>query len=224
MLKRPRHPEAEGGQTLTTAAPARPAPGGWLSRPLVLTLGAILLLVAGAGIGVLLGRSTPEERTSGLPLGSGARETPGAVSPELDALRKEVETEDVPTRALLAFGHLALDEGQVPTAIRAYKRVLAREPRNAEAITHMGIILYEGGHVEQALARVDEALTIDPSYVHARWDRAQMLFAGKKDFSAAGRALEDFLRLVPTGDDALRARAMLEEARRQVDRMSGSRR
>lgn len=169
--------------------------------------------------------------------GGGAHERGGGseVSPELDALRRQIETESVPTRALLAFGHLALDEGQVPAAIRACKRVLTREPRNAEAITHMGVTLYEGGHVDQALARVDEALTIDPSYVHARWDRAQMLFAGKKDFVAAARALEDFLVLMPTGDDALRARAMLEEARRQVaagrrpsglprpmDRMSGS--
>lgn len=227
LLRRLRQAEAEERPGRTRAAAARPALGVRLRSPLALTLGAVLLLLAGATMGVLLGRSS-DERASGATAASAARATPGGavVSPELESLRKTVEAEAAPTKQLLAFAHLALDEGQIPAAIWAYKRVLAREPRNAEGITHMGIILYQGGHTDQGLARVEEALRIDPKYAHARWDRAQMLFVGKKDYAAAARAIEEFLALVPTGEDAVRARAMLEEARRQrrhIDRTDGRR-
>jgi len=110
---------------------------------------------------------------------------------------------------------LALDEGRVPAAIWAYQRVLGRNPRNAEALTHMGLILYQGGHVDEGLGRVEEAIRANPKYAHAHWDRAQMPW-GKKDYAGVVRALEAFLALVPTGEDAGRARAMLAEARRRA--------
>ena len=74
---------------------------------------------------------------------------------------------------------------------------------------------YQGKHLDQALARIEEVISIDPKYAHAHWDRAHLLFTGKEDYTAAQQALEAFLALVPTGDDADRARAMLAEARRQ---------
>lgn len=217
LLKRLREAEQAAPRPAERREAALRAPvGARLKHPLVLALGAVVLLVIGVAVGVLLGRSTSDERLAAPAPPSAASGQPGgaAVSGKLEALRGEVETESAPTKKLLAFAHLALDEGQVPAAIWAYKRVLAREPKNVEAITHVGIILYQGNHVDQALARIEEALRIDPNYAHAHWDRAQILFTGKKDYAAAERALEGFLALVPTGEDADRARAMLAEARR----------
>jgi lipoprotein NlpI len=68
-----------------------------------------------------------------------------------------------------------------PLAIPAHKRVLARDPKNTEALTHVGLVLYSANHVDQALARIDEALRIDPAYAHAHWDRANILYETKKD-------------------------------------------
>ena len=31
---------------------------------------------------------------------------------------------------------------------------------------------YQGKHLDQALARIEEAISIDPKYAHAHWDRA----------------------------------------------------
>jgi tetratricopeptide (TPR) repeat protein len=210
--------QAEQGEERRPPPAGRPGPalGARLKSPVGLTIAGVLLVVVGVALGVLLGRSTSDERAAAMAPNPAAGRAAGPVSTELDALRKEVETDDAPTRKLLGFAHLALDEGQLPAAIWAYKRVLAREPKNVEAITHVGIILYQGQHVEQALAKIDDALRIDPSYAHAHWDRAQILFTGKKDYAAAQRALEGFLALVPVGEDADRARAMLGEARRQA--------
>ena len=185
-----------------------------LRGPVALTLGAAFLVTVGVGSGVLIARRWTDERITPPIRGDGQTGSEAPARTDLERLRREVEAESSPTKKLLAFAHLALDEGQTPAAIWAYKRVLAREPRNVEAITHSGVILFQGNHVDQALARVEEALRIDPGYTHAHWDRAQLLFHGKKDYAAAARALEAFLTLVPTGEDAERARAMLAEARR----------
>jgi lipoprotein NlpI len=72
--------------------------------------------------------------------------------------------------------------------------------------------------VEEAVAKVDEALRIDPKYVHAHWDRTQYLFYGKRDFPAAVHAAEAFVQVAPKGPDADSMRALLSEARDRVAR------
>ena len=97
-----------------------------------------------------------------------------------------------------------------------WEGVLAREPRNVEAITHVGGVLYQEGRVDEALAKVEEALRIDPRYIHAHWDRTQYLFHGKRNFAAAIKAAETFLEVVPQGPDADNVRKLLTEARQQA--------
>lgn len=187
------------------------------TRSVILAIGALTLAMLGIGLGAVLGRPGAADRAVtalvARPTSPEAGSSP--VSPMLEKLRREVETENVSTRTLLDFCHLALDEGQIAAAIWGYRRVLKREPKSVEALTHVGVILYRGNHVDEGLARIDEALRIDPGYAHAHWDRAQILFHGKKDYAAAGRALEAFLALVPTGVDATTARSLLAEARRR---------
>jgi len=96
-----------------------------------------------------------------------------------------------------------------------YERVLAREPRNVEAITHLGGVLFQEGRVDEALAKVEAALRVDPAYVHAHWDRTQYLFYGKRDFPAAVTAAQAFLAVVPQGPDADNVRKLMAEAQQQ---------
>jgi len=69
-----------------------------------------------------------------------------------------------------------------------------------------------GGYADEGFARVEKALRLKPKYAHAHWDRAQMLW-GKQDYAGTATAVEAFLALVPTSQDATRVRAMLAEAR-----------
>jgi tetratricopeptide (TPR) repeat protein len=198
-----------------TRAGRRPA----LRSPLVLTLAGVALVSFGLAVGVLVARFSSDERPS---MGASAPEPGGIVagapragSAALERLRMEAEPENASTKKLLTFARLALDEGEIPAAITAYKRVLAREPKNPEALTHIGVILYQGNHVDEALRRIDEALVADPAYAPAHFDRAHILLNARRDYPAAARSLERFLALVPSGQDADRARAMLDQARRQ---------
>jgi regulator of sirC expression with transglutaminase-like and TPR domain len=77
----------------------------------------------------------------------------------------------------------------------------------------VGLLLHERGHTDQALAHLDRALEMDPTYAHALWDKASLLYHTKQDYPGAIKALEAFLALIPQGEDADRARAMIAEAK-----------
>lgn len=195
-----------------------PGPG-WLSRP-VMVAAAVLLVVVGIGGGVTLGRwlsGTKETRAPAGDPGATPADSSSAVMTgiQLQLLQREADREDAPVPVLLQFGHALLDRGRLDEARRVYQRVLAREPRNAEAITHLGSVRYQEGSVDDALAKVEEALRIDPTYIHALWDRTQYLFHGKRDFPAAVKAAEAFLKVVPDGPDADNVRKLMAEARQQ---------
>lgn len=202
------------------AAPARPRLP-WLRSPLVVLPAAVLLVGIGVGAGLLGDRWFAGTRTAGPPAVAPSPEPGGALSPamreiELQALRQAGAREDAPIPSLLQLAHVALDQGRLDEARRVYGRVLAREPRNVEAITHLGSVLFQEGRVDEALAKIEEALRIDPGYIHAHWDRTQYLFNAKRDFPAAVKAAEAFLRLVPDGPDAENVRKLLAEARQRT--------
>lgn len=178
----------------------------WWRHPAILASAAALILIAGGGAGAVLIRwsAEPARPATGssaplaLPPGVGSSAPEGTsaalMSPiELQALRLGTTRDDAPIDKLLRLAHIDLDAGRLDVARALYDRVLVRDPKNAEAITHQGSILYQEGRIDEALAKVETALRIDPSYIHAHWDRVQYLFHGKRDFAAAVKAGEAFL-------------------------------
>jgi tetratricopeptide (TPR) repeat protein len=188
-----------------------------LQSPLAVVL-AGLLLVTGIGAGLGVGRWFGSARGPAAPAGPAASapaSAPAAAMPgiELEALRQLAGREDAPIATQLQLAHAALDQSRLDEARRIYARVLARDPRNAEAITHLGAVLFQEGRIDAALGKVEEALRIDPRYIHAHWDRTQYLFHGKRDFPAAVKAAEAFLEVMPEGPDADNIRELRGQAR-----------
>jgi len=211
-----------GGQGVGQQTPQEPAAlrPSWLRTPQAIGAAAVLLIVVGVGAGVGVGRwssgareaAEPASAPSPVPAGD-----PSALLTDMDlrALRQIAARDDAPTPGLLQLAHAALDKGQLDEARQIYERVLAREPRNVEAITHMGSVLYQEGRVDEALAKVEAALRIDPRYIHAHWDRTQYLFYGKRDFPGAVKAAQAFLVVVPEGPDAESVRKLMAEAQQK---------
>lgn len=168
------------------------SPVSGLKRPAVFVLAA-LLFSAGLLGGYLLARP---------PWGGGSRSS----SPS---------TQDL--RALLDLAHLHLDRGEFAQAIEAYKKALALDPQNVEAITHLGIILTHSPHPERALPVFDKALEIDPNYPHALWDKARLLYEVQQDYQGAIEIWERFIKVAPSSPDAERARELIQEARRRLE-------
>jgi tetratricopeptide (TPR) repeat protein len=210
--------ESEGRQAGTPPTVERRA--GWLQSPPAIVAIGLLLLVVGVGAGVAGVRWYGGRQGASAPI-AGPAAAPGSGRSvlmsdiELGALRQATAREDTPIPSLLQLAHVALDQGRLEEARGVYGRVLARDARNVEAITHLGAVLYQEGRVDEALAKVEEALRIDPAYIHAHWDRTQYLFHGKRDFPAAVKAAEAFLQVLPTGPDADSVRRLMAEAREQ---------
>jgi tetratricopeptide (TPR) repeat protein len=213
--------EAQGHRAEPAAAGAPRS--GWPGQPLAIAVAAVLLVVIGVGAGMAVGRWSSRKDGAGAPAGAPSAAPAGAPSAvmasiEAQALRQAAARDDAPIPGLLQLAHLELDRGRLDAARRVYERVIAREPRNVEAITHIGAVLYQEGRIDEALAKVEEALRIDPRYIHAHWDRAQYLFHGKRDFAAAVKAAEAFLGLVPQGPDADNVRKLMTDARQQLNK------
>jgi tetratricopeptide (TPR) repeat protein len=207
---------ARGRAARRSATDRLAMPGGWstwLRSPLAIAGAGGLLLLTGIGGGVAAGRWLEPGRRISPP----AVAAVPVVSPiDLQALRPAAVLESAPVAGLLEAAHGALDQGRLDEARAIYARVLALEPRNVEAITHIGAVLYREQTVDEAVAKIDEALRIDPRYIHALWDRAQYLFYGKRDFPAAARAAEAFIHAAPEGPDADSMRSLMSEARERV--------
>jgi cytochrome c-type biogenesis protein CcmH len=110
-------------------------------------------------------------------------------------------TGDGETAALLQEGKQAFERQEFAKAIEAFKKVLARDPNQAEAHTYMGLILVQAGHGDGALMAFEKALAIAPNYPMALWGKGMVLYQDKKDYPAARVVLEKLLQLIPPGDE-----------------------
>ena len=200
------------------APPLRPAPAPasipWTRQPVVLGAMGAGLLVFGLVLGLLVSRfSTPAPPEPGMaaaspePSPSGAPGAAGSGPPR--PIPKEM------LEGMLKAAHASLDAGRYQEAIAAYTAVLRREPRNVDAITHLGVILALAGHQAEALEAFDRALAIDPDYAHALWDKAGVQEA-RQDHAGALATLERFVRVAPAGADRDRAQERIRQAKARL--------
>ena len=213
-------------ETARAEAAAPPGRRGWTRHPAVLAGGAALLLVFGVFLGLNVGRFTQPDpsampqggMTMPMPPTPGMVATPGmpgAIDP-VPAGREPAGPipPEVMTRMLQA-ARQSLQAGQYPQAISAYQAVLKREPKNVDAMTHLGLIVAIGGHGDSALETFGKALQIDPNYAPAYLYRGQVLYEAKQDSPGAIKAWERFLVLVPKGEEHDQVKALIEKARAQ---------
>ncbi|MBI3990205.1 MAG: tetratricopeptide repeat protein [candidate division NC10 bacterium] len=199
----------EKGRPVAVAQRQQGAP--FFSRPAFFVAFGLLLVVLGAAGGYFLARSSNSK--------GGGRGNEGQfmpTTPQVAALERRIQENPKDLKALLELAHLHLDQGTFHQSIELYKQVLSLDPRNVEAITHLGIILSKSPHPEQALEVFDKALAIDPNYPHALWDKARVLYDVKQDYQEAIKTWERFLAVAPSGEDADRAREFIQEAKQRL--------
>lgn len=198
---------------------------GW-RHPFAIAASGVGLLAFGVAIGVGVVRYTEPDRQMGPlpgsrplasldapgpmgagptpmsppPGGGGGSGAPRPVSPEM-------------LKGMLQAARSSLFEGRYGEAIAAYQAVIKRDPRNVDAMTHLGLIVAIGGHADSALESFDKALAIDPSYSPALLYRGQVLYEVKGDAPAAIKSWEKFIAVAPPGEDRDRVTKMIAEAK-----------
>lgn len=208
-------PVARPSRGVPSPTPAVATP--WTRQPAVLGAMGAGLLVFGVVLGLLVSRySTPAPPEPGMT--TARPEAPSIMAPGSSSGGGGGAPRSLPKEMLegmLQAAHASLDAGRYQEAIAAYTAVLKREPRNVDAITHLGVILALAGHHTDALEAFDRALAIDPNYAHALWDKAGVQEA-RQDQAGAVATLDRFVRVAPAGPDRDRAQARLRDAKARL--------
>jgi len=226
--------ESEAARVLTeldrlaAPVPARPPvrEGAAVSRsawrhPVALGAAAILLVAFGVVLGTGIARHSEPDPSAGAP-------APG--SRPLAALALEpADRPDAPAvgagrgaprpvtpemlQGMLSAARASLFAGRYGEAIAAYQAILKRDPKNVDAMTHLGLIVAIGGHADTALETFDKVLALEPNYPPVLLYRGQVLYEVKKDTAGAIKSWERFLAVAPPGEDRERVAKLIQDAR-----------
>jgi tetratricopeptide (TPR) repeat protein len=178
---------------------------------MALAASGVALLVFGVLLVVGIVRYTEPDRTTAMPP---SMPPPMAAMPNAPAsggTPRPVPPEVL--RGMLQAARGSLSEGRYSEAIAAYQAVLKRDPKNVDAMTHLGLIVAIGGHADSALETFDKALAIDPDYAPALLYRGQVLYEAKKDVAGAVSAWERFVKVAPSAEDRERVKKLIADAK-----------
>lgn len=114
--------------------------------------------------------------------------------------------------ARLDLAHRYLDAGRVEEALDEYTVALELDPDDAEALAHVGMVLYLGDRPDEALASVDRALETDPDYPEALFFRGVILLRGLDRPQEAIEAFEHYLEAAPFGTERQTVQDLIAEA------------
>jgi tetratricopeptide (TPR) repeat protein len=198
----------------SAAAPAPAAARGW-RHPAALAASAVALVGFGVALGVGVVRYTEPDPMAGAPP-AGSRplatlEPGGPAAPPTAGAPRAVAPEVL--QGMLGAARASLSEGRYGEAIAAYQAVLKREPRNVDALTHLGLIVAIGGHADSALETFAKALEIDPNYPPALLYQGEVLLEARGDAPGAIKSWEKFVAVTPAGPDRERVTKMIADAR-----------
>ena len=195
------------------AAPSAPRETGALARgwrhPMALAASGVALLVFGVLLGVGIVRYTEPDQMAATP----PVMAPMGAPPETPATGAARPVSPEVMRGMLQAARGSLSEGRYSEAIAAYQAVLKRDPKNVDAMTHLGLIVAIGGHADSALETFDKALAIDPDYAPALLYRGQVLYEAKKDVPGAVSAWERFIKVAPSAEDRERVKKLIADAK-----------
>ncbi|HVM06330.1 MAG TPA: hypothetical protein VM242_14280 [Acidimicrobiales bacterium] len=196
-----------GGPQARRRLSDRAPTGGGRSRWRPVAVGAVLLAFASAA-GLLVARSAGE-RLPGDP-----------ATGEIAATGPSSENADE-----LAVARDLIGEGRTLDAIKAYDRILERDPEQPEALAYRGWLLRLAGKaagdtslVDKGMEFIERAVAADPGYPDARFFRAFVNYQDRRDPAAAVPDLRAYLagesppEMRPVVEDLLR-RALADAER-----------
>jgi cytochrome c-type biogenesis protein CcmH/NrfG len=178
----------------------------------VVAVALILVAALGAGLVPSLLRSLQQraDEASAAPIEGGA-------SIEFFQQRVREHPHDVAARVDLAQRYL--DAGALGDAYRQYVAALALDPRNVEALSHVGLLLHLSGSPERGLRIVKRALRVDPRYPEALFFEGVILLKGLHRPQEAIEPLRAYLAGSPFGSEGPTAKRLLNEARSDSARL-----
>jgi len=146
-----------------------------------------------------------------------ARESIEATS-QIQTLKEIVKKDPKNLPAWVELGNLYFDTNQPKEAIEAYSRYLAVKPDNPNVRTDMGIMYRKLGQFDRTLEEFRKAAQSDPKHVNSRYNIGLVLLHDKEDIRGAIKAWEDYLKVDPNSERAIRVKEKINELKDRVKR------
>ena len=86
---------------------------------------------------------------------------------EIDRLRQIVDKKPSDLVSTLRLSNMLQDNGMYDQAVIYYKRYLDKIPDNVDAQVDYGVTLYEGGHTQESIDELNQAIKMDPKHQKA---------------------------------------------------------
>jgi tetratricopeptide (TPR) repeat protein len=142
-----------------------------------------------------------------------AASSPQAADDPLAFFEQRVQEQPNDLAARLDLAHRYLDAGMISESLSQYAVALELDPDDAEALAHVGIILFRSGRPEEALRSVERSLSTDPRYPEALFIKGVILLRGLDRPDEAIAAFETYLDAAPFGVERGKAKDMIAQAR-----------
>jgi tetratricopeptide (TPR) repeat protein len=191
-------PEADGHATR----------GATSTEPRTVPPWAVAVLIGGTVVAVLVASLARDAQ----PSVRATSPTDSAQDP-LTFFEQRVNDHPDDVAARLDLAHRYLDAGMTEKALSEYAVALDMDPDDAEALAHVGLILFRAERYDDALQYVDHALRTDPRYPEALFIRGVILLRGLHRPQDAITALEAYLDAAPFGVERETAKDLIAEAR-----------
>ena len=189
--------DAEGREVRAASAEPRRVPA-W----------AVAVLIGGTVLAVVVASLARDAEPQ-----TQAASSPQAADDPLAFFEQRVQEQPNDLAARLDLAHRYLDAVMIEEALSQYAVALDLDPDDAEALAHVGIILFRSGRPEEALRSVERSLSTDPRYPEALFIRGVILLRGLDRPDEAITAFETYLDAAPFGVERGKAKDMIAQAR-----------
>ncbi len=125
----------------------------------------------------------------------------GRSDDQLNALARAVEVNPSNPMVQQASARELIEAGRYDEAYDHYKQMLARFPKNADALVNFGLLAARLGHNDEAIESWERAIDVDSTQANAQLYLAEALDHSGR-FAAAATHFEAFLKLTETANDA----------------------
>ncbi len=125
----------------------------------------------------------------------------GRAEDQLNALARAVEVNPSNPAVQEARARALIETGRFDEAYEHYRQMLARFPKNTDALVNFGLLAARLGHSDEAIESWERAIDVDQSQANAQLYLAEALDRSRQ-FAAAATHFEAFLKLAeaPNGE------------------------
>jgi len=201
----------DGAALATLREQHAPSPNGQggaaSSRRAWVAAGSLAVVVLA---GILLANAIAPRDSSQPITGDSQAGGSGATSLAFFEQRVEQHPNDVAARLDLASRYEAA--GMTGLAAGQYVAALRLDPNTVEARAALGWLLYQQGRARDGLFAENQALSVDPSYPEALYDKGIILLNGLHQNAAAAVALRAYLAAAPDGSHRAEVQRLLASA------------